>query len=190
MTRIKIIIGSNRPNRFGVQPAAWIQELAKEHPGAIFEIVDLGEINLPLLDEPLPAISGKYQNEHTKAWSKTIAEADGFVFVTPEYNHATSAVLKNAIDYLAAEWRHKPVAFVSYGVEGGVRATDNLRVIGGNLSMYPLYEQVSLVNYWSLLDENGKLVPTDEHAQKAHKMLTALIFWSETFKTAREKLQQ
>ncbi len=190
MTNIKIIIGSNRPGRFGAQPAAWIQDLAREHPEATFEIVDLHEVGLPLLDEPMPALYGKYENEHTKAWSKIIAEADGFVFVTPEYNHATSAALKNAIDYLAAEWRHKPVGIVSYGVEGGGRAADNLRVIVGNLSMYPLYEHVSLVNYWAHLDENGKFSPTEDHTERAHKMLHALTFWAETFKDARAKLQK
>lgn len=188
MSIIKVIIGSNRPSRFGKQPADWIMELSKEHSEATFELIDLAEVNLPFLDEPTPALYAQYTQDHTKAWSKIIDEADGFIFVTPEYNHATSAVLKNAIDYLAAEWRHKPVAFVSYGVQGGVRAVENLRTIVANLSMYSVYDQVNFINYWAQLDESGKLIPTDEQTDQAHKLLKNIAFWSDTFSEARQKL--
>ncbi|HEX8762173.1 MAG TPA: NAD(P)H-dependent oxidoreductase [Candidatus Saccharimonadales bacterium] len=190
MALIKIIIGSTRPGRFGNQPAEWIKTLGDERAEHSFEIIDLAEVNLPLLDEPQPALSGNYANDHTKSWSKTISEADGFIFVTPEYNHAAPAALKNAIDYLAAEWRHKPAAFVSYGVEGGVRAVENLRVVAGNLSMYSLYETVTLVNYWAQLDQDGMFVPSPDQITKAHKLLDAVTFWADHFKDARTKLQK
>jgi NAD(P)H-dependent FMN reductase len=190
MSLIKIIVGSTRPGRFGDQPAEWINQLAKEHPDHSFDVVDLAKVNLPLLDEPQPALYGNYTRDHTKAWSKIISEADGFIFVTPEYNHAVPAALKNAIDYLAAEWRHKPAAIVSYGVEGGVRAAENLRVIAGNLSMYSLYEAVALVNFWAQLDSNGKFTATEDQTERAHKMINAVTFWADQFKEARQALQK
>lgn len=188
MPVIKVIVGATRPNRFGIQPAEWIMELAKEHPEATFELVDLAEHQLPLLDEGQPAASGVYENEHTKAWSKVIDEADGFIFVTPEYNYGTSAALKNAIDYLAAEWRYKPVSFVAYGVTGGVRAVLSLRQVVANLSMYSMRDELNFVNYWSQLDADGKLQPTEAQTDQAHKLLSNTIFWSDTFKTARQTL--
>src|SRR5881392_705651 len=104
MPKITIILGSSRPTRFAHQPGNWLMELGKSMPDVEFDLVDLAEVNLPFLDEPLPAMAGQYQNEHTKDWSKVIAKADGFVFIAPEYNHSYTPVLKNAIDYLYAEW--------------------------------------------------------------------------------------
>lgn len=188
MSLIKVIVGSTRPGRFGIQPAEWIMSLAKEHPEATFELVDLEKINLPLLDEAQPALMGEYTKDHTKAWSKIIGEADGFVFVTPEYNHSTSAALKNAIDYLAAEWRYKPVAFVAYGVLGGLLAVQSLRQIVTNMSMYDLKDEINIANYWAQLDADGKFVPSEAQIIDAHKLLTNIAFWSEQLGEAREKL--
>src|SRR5581483_804162 len=111
---------------------------------AQFELVDLLDYPLPHLDEAVPAIRGDYQNEHTKAWAAKIASFDGFVMVTPEYNHSTSGVLKNAIDYLYAEWANKAVGFVSYGSAGGARAVEHLRLIAGELQMADVRQQVTL----------------------------------------------
>ena len=119
MTRIGIILGSTRPNRNGEQVATWVYDIASRRSDADFELVDLRDYPLPHLDEPLPPAMGQYQGEHTKAWSDKIASFDGFVMVTPEYNHSTSGVLKNAIDYLFAEWNNKAVGSVSYGGVGG-----------------------------------------------------------------------
>lgn len=188
MSVIKVIVGSSRPGRFGIQPAEWIMKLSEEHPGHTFELIDLAAVNLPLLDEPVPALYAQYSKDHTKAWSKVIAEADGFIFITPEYNHAAPPTLVNSINYLAAEWRHKPVALVSYGVEGGVRAVENLRVIAGQLSMYSLYEEVNIINYWAQLDDQGTFTPSADQTEKAHKMLKAVTFWGDIFKEARQKL--
>ena len=122
MIRIGIILGSTRPNRNGEQVARWIHAMASRRGDAEFELVDLRDYPLPHLDEPLPAArSSQYQHAHTRAWSSTIASFDGFVIVTPEYNHSTSGVLKNALDYLYAEWNNKAVGFASYGGAGGAR---------------------------------------------------------------------
>ena len=142
MLKIGIIIGSTRPGRNAEQVAKWYYEVAKERTDAEFELIDIADYNLPLLDEVLPAGYHQYENEHTKKWAAKIAEFDGFVMVTPEYNHSTSAALKNAIDYLGLEWNNKSVGFVSYGSAMGVRAVEHLRQIVGELQMADVREQV------------------------------------------------
>jgi NAD(P)H-dependent FMN reductase len=149
MTRIGIILGSTRPNRNGEQVARWVYDNASRRSDAEFELVDLRDYPLPHLDEPLPPSMGQYQKEHTRQWADKIASFDGFVFVTPEYNHSTSGVLKNAIDYLYAEWNNKAAGFVSYGGVGGARAAEHLRLIAGELQMADVRQQVAL----SLLTE-------------------------------------
>ncbi len=189
MVKIKIITGSSRPGRFNIQPAKWIETITKSIPNSEVELLDLQEINLPFLDEAIPPAMGQYANLHTKAWAEKIAEADGFVFVTPEYNHSYSAILKNAIDYLFKEWNYKPVAFVSYGsMAGGTRAVEHLRAIAAEIKLYDLREQVMLPNYWGSLNEKGEYQFTEEQYTHAKGMLTSLIFWAEEMKVSRQKL--
>jgi NAD(P)H-dependent FMN reductase len=186
---IKVILGSTRPGRFGEQPARWIMDLAKEHSEARFELVDLQEINLPFLDEPKPAMYGEYTHEHTKRWSKIIDEADGFIFVTPEYNSGVPAPFKNAVDYLFAEWKHKPVAFISYGaVVGGVLSVNNWRSIFAYLDLIGLSDHLLFNEYWKQLDEEGKLAPTQEQVAKGHKLLTNISFWATKLEPIRTQL--
>ena len=135
MTRIGVILGSTRPGRRGESVARWVMDGAGRRSDAEFELVDLADYPLPHLDEPLPPSMGQYQNAHTQVWAATIGRFDGFVFVTPEYNHSTSGVLKNAIDFLYAEWNNKAMGVVSYGVVGGARAAEHLRLIAGELQM-------------------------------------------------------
>jgi NAD(P)H-dependent FMN reductase len=144
MTRIGIILGSTRPNRNGEQVANWVLENATRRSDAQFELIDLRDYPLPHLDEPMPPSMGQYQQQHTKQWADTIGSFDGFVIVTPEYNHGTSGVLKNAIDYLYAEWNNKAVGFVSYGGVGGARAAEHLRLVAGELQMADVRQQVAL----------------------------------------------
>jgi NAD(P)H-dependent FMN reductase len=193
MPLIKVILGSIRPGRFGEQPANWIMDLAKEHPEATFELVDLAEIKLPFLDESVPpsVSNGDYEHEHSKEWGRIIDGADGIIFVTGEYNHGIPASLKNAIDFAAKEWFYKPVSFVSYGAKaGGVRAVEQLREIAGWLRMYDMHDEVAIRNYWAQLDENGKFQPTDEQNEDAHRLLKNLAFWSEKMKPIREELEK
>jgi NAD(P)H-dependent FMN reductase len=144
MTRIGIILGSTRPNRNGDQVAKWVYDLASRRSDAQFDLIDLLDHPLPHLDEPLPPSSGRYQHEHTRAWADTIASFDGFVIITAEYNHSVPGVLKNALDYLYAEWNNKAVGFVSYGAAGGTRAAEQLRLICGALQMADVGQQVAL----------------------------------------------
>jgi len=128
MLKIGIIVGSTRPGRKAAAVAKWVHDILKSRKDAEFEIVDIEDYKLPLLDEPLPPTMHQYRNAHTKTWSEKIASLDAYIFVTPEYNHATSAALKNAIDFLYHEWNNKVAGFVGYGGAGGVRAVENLRL--------------------------------------------------------------
>src|SRR5689334_2007635 len=184
MTRIGIILGSTRPNRNGEQVAKWVYDIASRRSDAEFELVDLRDYPLPHLDEPLPPSMGQYQNEHTKQWADKIASFDGFVFVTPEYNHSTSGVLKNAIDFLYAEWNNKAAGFVSYGSAGGTRAVEHLRLVMGELQVADVRAQVALslstdFENWSSLN------PAGYHQDHLNTMLDQLITWSEALRTVR-----
>ncbi|MEK7622074.1 MAG: NAD(P)H-dependent oxidoreductase [Patescibacteria group bacterium] len=189
MTKIKIIAGSTRPGRFNIQPATWIYDLAKGRKEIEVELLDLMKVNLPFLDEPVPPSQNQYSKEHTKSWAKIIDGADGFVFVTPEYNHSFSAALKNAIDYLFKEWHYKPVAFVSYGsLAGGARAVEHLRGVAAEIKLYDLREQILLPNYWDNLDAKGQYRFTSDQVKAANHLLDALIFWGTEMKLSRAKL--
>ena len=177
MTRIGIILGSTRPNRNGEQVANWVFDLASRRDDAEFELIDLRDYPLPHLDEPLPPSLGQYQHEHTKQWAATIASFDGFVIVTPEYNHGTSGVLKNAIDYLYAEWNNKAVGFISYGSVGGARAVEHLRLVAGELQMADVRQQVAL----SLITEFKNFSvfkPGDYTLAALNTLLDQVIAWS------------
>ncbi len=189
MNKIIILTGSVRPGRFNIQPAQWIYEIAHKRNDVETELADLQKIDLPFLDEPVPPSQHTYSKSHTKAWSKKINEADGFIFVTPEYNHSLSPVLKNAIDFLFYEWHYKPVTFISYGsVAGGTRAVEHLRSVAAEIRMYDLREQIMLPNYWDNLDNKGIYRFTEEHEKLANQMLDSLIFWSKVMNEARAKL--
>ena len=177
MTQIGIILGSTRPNRNGEQVAKWVLDIASRRNDAKFELVDLRDYPLPHLDEPLPPSLGQYQNDHTKEWADKIASFDGFVIVTPEYNHSTSGVLKNAIDYLYAEWNNKAVGFVSYGAAGGARAAEHLRLVAGELQMADVRQQVvlSLVTEF----ENFRTFkPRNYNVAALNTLLDQVVAWS------------
>src|SRR5262249_15942489 len=146
--KIGIVLGSTRPGRNGAQVAAWVFDRASGRGDVQFELVDLADYSLPHLDEPVPPSMGQYAHEHTKQWAAKGAEVDGYVFVTPEYNHSTAGVLKNAIDFVYPEWNDKAAGVVSYGSSGGTRAAEHLRLILGELQVADVRQQVtfSLVN--------------------------------------------
>jgi NAD(P)H-dependent FMN reductase len=185
MTRIGIILGSTRPNRNGEQVARWVYDVASRRDDAEYELVDLRDYPLPHLDEPIPASMGQYQNEHTKAWADKIASFDGYVFVTPEYNHSTSGVLKNAIDYLYAEWNNKAAGFVSYGAAGGTRAAEHLRLIAGELQIADVRQQVAL-SLIADFENFSVFKPNDYHVGALNTLLDQVVAWS----TALEYLRK
>lgn len=142
---LKVIIGSTRPVRAGVAVAEWFGELASKRAEFDAGLVDLAEINLPLLDEPEHPRRGRYLHQHTRRWSRLVAAADAFVFVVPEYNHGYNAATKNALDYLYDEWRDKPVGFVGYGGRaGGMRSVGMLTEVVTALGMLPAVNSVGI----------------------------------------------
>lgn len=187
--KIQVILGSTRQGRFGEQPANFIMEELKNYPEIEAELIDLRDWPLPFFDEKTPTSSngGNYVNELGKKWADKIGEADGYIWVTPEYNHSTSAVLKNAIDWIYKEWNHKPVAFISYGsAAGGARAVEHLRNIAVELQMAPTRTAIHLSSYYHNLDENGKY-KFDSFKDTAKALIEQLSWWTDALKTAREK---
>ena len=182
--KIAIILGSTRPGRNGKPVADWVVEKASVRTGAKYELVDLADFPLPHLDEAMPPSLGQYAGEHTKAWAATIDSYDGFIFVTPEYNHSTSGVLKNAIDYLYGEWNNKAAAFVSYGALGGARAIEHLRAIASELQLAHVRQQVSFSLYTDF--ENFSVFkPGAQHDDAATTLFDQLESWAGALKTVR-----
>ncbi|MDX6289767.1 MAG: hypothetical protein QOH42_1566 [Blastocatellia bacterium] len=188
MLKIAIIIGSTRPGRKGEAIAKWVYEIAQKRNDAEFELVDIKDYDLPLLDEPMSPGMGPdhYTHQHTKIWSAKIASFDAFVFVTPEYNHATSGALKNAIDFLYHEWVNKSAGFVGYGGASGARAVENLRLIMGELQVADVKAQVGLSLYTDF--ENFSVFkPAPQQEQSVNAMLEQVTAWGGALKTMREK---
>ncbi len=177
MTKIGIIIGSTRPGRNGEAVAKWVHEVASRRTDAEFELVDLLDFNLPHLDEAIPPSAGQYTQPHTIAWAEKIASFDGFVIVTPEYNHSTSGALKNAIDFLFAEWNNKAVGFVSYGSVGGARAVEHLRLVAGELMMADVRAQLAL-SLMTDFEAYSKFLPDERHEQTLGTVLDQVVAWS------------
>jgi NAD(P)H-dependent FMN reductase len=185
MVRIGIILGSTRPNRNGEAVAQWVHDFASQRSDAEYELVDIKDFNLPLLDEPVPPSMGQYSKEHTKAWAAKISSFDGFVFVTPEYNHSTSGALKNAIDFLYAEWNNKAAAFVSYGSAGGVRAVEHLRLIMAEVQIAGVRNQVFL-SLGADFENFSMFKPRPHHQKTLSGMFEQLVAWTGALKHLRE----
>lgn len=185
MIKVGIIVGSTRPGRKGETVAKWVLEIANKRGDAEYELVDIASYDLPLLDEPMPASMGKYQNAHTLAWAAKIKEMDAFVFVTPEYNHGTSAALKNAIDYLYAEWNNKAAGFVSYGASAaGGRAVENLRPIMAELQIADVRAQVML-SLFNDFKNFSVFEPAPHQAGAVNAMLDQVVLWGKALKSVR-----
>ena len=185
MIKIAIILGSTRPNRNGKAVTKWVYEIAQKRTDAEFELVDIKDFNLPLLDEPAPPIMGQYSKPHTKAWAAKIDSFDAYVFVTPEYNHGTSGALKNAIDFLFAEWSNKAAGFVSYGGASGARAVEQLRLNLAEVRMATVRNQVLFSMYTDF--ENFSVFKPDSHKEESvNAMLDELIAWGGALKTLRK----
>jgi NAD(P)H-dependent FMN reductase len=186
MLKIALVIGSTRPGRKGEAVAKWVVEHAKKRSDAEFEIVDIADYDLPLLDEPIPPSLGQYTQPHTKAWAKKIGFFDGFIFITPEYNHSTSAALKNALDYLYAEWNNKAAAFVSYGTLSGARAVEQLRPIMAELQIADVRAQVAF-SLFTDFENFSRFTPDPRHLQELDLLLNQLIAWAGALKPLRER---
>lgn len=184
MLKLAIVIGSTRPGRKADAVARWVYDIAKKRGGAEYEVVDIKDFNLPLLDEPVPPSMGQYSKPHTKAWAAKINSFDAFVFVTPEYNHGTSGALKNAIDYLFREWNNKAAGFVGYGSAGGVRAVEHLRLVMGELMVADVRAQVML-SLFTDFENFTTFKPAATHEKAVNVMLDQVIAWGGALKNTR-----
>jgi NAD(P)H-dependent FMN reductase len=187
MIKLQVLLGSTRPGRAGEVVAEWVHAVVKERKDISIELVDIASFNLPLLDEPMSAFmsGGKYTHDHTKAWSDKIAQADGYIFITPEYNHSMPGALKNAIDFLYPEWNNKAAGFVSYGVHGGTRAVEHLRVVAGEVQLADVREQLAL--YLGADFENyHTFKPTQKHQAQLQKVIDQVAAWSKAMQPLRK----
>jgi NAD(P)H-dependent FMN reductase len=186
LPHLAVIIGSTRPGRVGDVVAAWFRDLAVADGRFEVELIDLAEVNLPVFDEPHHPRLGKYVHEHTKRWSAVIARADAIVWVIPEYNHSFSAAVKNAVDFLSAEWADKPVGLVSYGgVAAGTRAVQALKPVLTALKTVPLADSINIPFVHSHV-RDGQFVAPDTITASAGVLLNELDRWTAALRPLRE----
>ncbi|HEY1041585.1 MAG TPA: NAD(P)H-dependent oxidoreductase [Candidatus Paceibacterota bacterium] len=188
---IKVIVGSTREGRFADKAATWIADELKKQEGADVEILDLREYEMPFFNEAVtPSYKTEpYKNEVVARFTQKINEGDAFVIVTPEYNHSTSGVLKNALDWVYQEWNNKPVAFVSYGSTGGARAVEQLRLIAVELQMAPTRNAVHIPGeqYFPVLFGQGSAQELFAKMQsQADALISQLMWWTKALKNARK----
>ncbi len=185
--KLHTIIGSVRPGRVGLPVGNWIDALAGRDDRFETTLVDLAEVNLPFLDEPEMPHLGRYSHEHTKAWSRTIDAADAFVFVMPEYNAGLSPALKNALDFLSAEWKHKAVGMVSYGgISGGQRGAQMLKTTMLQLNLMPAPAAVPIPFVSGMINDDGDFEPSEPVAKGAVRMLDSVAEWTDLLRPKRE----
>lgn len=185
--KLQTIIASTRPGRVGPSIAKWFNGYAEGHGAFDAKLIDLADFDLPLYNEPMHPRMQKYEHEHTKRWAKSVAEADAYVFVTPEYNFGTTPALLNALNYVYLEWNYKPAAFVSYGgVSGGIRAVQMVKPTMGVLKMVTLLEQVTIPMFPQFIDkETGAFTPNDLQLKSAQEVLDELKKWSDALTPMR-----
>lgn len=183
MYNLKIISSTVRPGRKGPIVAQWIADLAEKSGNFNVEVLDLGVVNLPLLNEPLHPMMQKYEFEHTRSWAAKIEEADAFIFVTAEYDHGYPAPLKNAIEYLMHEWSYKAAGIVSYaGISAGTRASNDLKRDLATMRMIPLAEQVNIPMFTQFINGENQFVANEVSIQSVHTMLKAIVRWTKGLK--------
>lgn len=185
MLKVGVIAGSTRPNRKSIDVAKWTLEIAKKRGDAEYELVDIKDYELPLLDEPIPPSQGKYQHAHTKKWAAKIAGLDAFVFVTPEYNHGIPGALKNAVDYLFAEWNNKAAGFVGYGSAGGARAVEQMRLVMAEVRVATVRSQVML-SLFTDFENYTVFKPHAHHEKTVGTVLDEVLSWGGAMKTLRK----
>ena len=189
MIDVAIILGSTRPGRRAEPIARWIHGIAGKRGDARFELVDIADFKLPLLDEPMPAMMHKYTQLHTRNWAAKIGSFDAFVFVTPEYNHGISASLKNAIDFLYREWNNKAAGFVGYGAGEGTRGVEQLRLIMAEMQVATVRAQVGL-SLFTDFENFHVFKPAAKREAAVTSMLDQLVAWGGALKAVRQRQKE
>ena len=185
--RIGIVLGSTRTGRFSEKAGNWLLGVARKREGVTFELVDLRDYPMPLFDEPMSPMRAPAKNEAAQRWARKVAELDGFVFVTGEYNHSIPASLKNALDYVYAEFNRKPASFLGYGSVGGARAIEQLRLVLVELQVAPLRHSVHLgrEEFMGMMMHGKTFADFPQLDPQADLMLNDLVWWAETLRTGR-----
>jgi NAD(P)H-dependent FMN reductase len=188
MYNLKIISSTVRPGRKGPVVAKWVLDAVRKHGVFDAELLDLGEIKLPLMNEPIHPRLKQYEHQHTKQWSAKIEEADAFIFVTGEYDYSYPASLKNALEYLVHEWAYKAAGVVSYSIGpfAGVRAVMSLKSDLLSLKVVGLGEWVTVPTLDQFINEDGEFVPNDSQRGQLTVMLDQLVRWTKGMKSIRE----
>ena len=185
--RLNTIICSTRPGRNGPKIGKWFHEFAAEHGKFDAVLVDLAEFELPVFDEPKHPRLQEYQHPHTKRWSESVASADAFVFVTPEYDFFAPPSFVNAIIYLSKEWAHKPAGLLSYGgISGGLRAAQSEKLLLNSMNVMPIAEGAPVPLYTQYIGEDGFFRPSEQIAAGGKAMLDSLHRWAVALKTMRD----
>lgn len=188
MINLHVVITSMRPGRVGLPVGEWFDTYARADGRFNVRLVDLMEVNLPFMDEPNHPRLEQYTKDHTKAWSKTIDEADAFAFVTPEYNYGMPASLKNAIDFLSREWAYKPAGFVSYGgISGGTRSVQHAKQVVTTVNMMPMSPAVNVPFVAKFINDDGRFEPNEPLEKGATALLDELEKWAAALKPLREE---
>jgi NAD(P)H-dependent FMN reductase len=187
MYNLKIITSTVREGRKGPLVTAWIAEIARQNGSFNVEVLDLGVINLPMMNEPLHPVMKKYKHEHTKQWSAKIEDADAFIFVTAEYDYNYPAPLRNALEYLYHEWAYKPAGIISYGgISGGTRATNSLKSDLSVFKIVPLTETIHFPFFTQSINEQNVFVPNESAVTAAGVTLKELVRWTKGLKAIKE----
>ena len=180
------IICSTRPGRVGPAVARWFHDVAVRHEKFDAQLIDLAEVNLPLYDEPHHPRQQKYTQEHTKRWAATVAVADAYAFVTPEYNYGPPPSFVNALNYVYLEWNYKHCAFVSYGgISGGLRSVQQEKLLVTALKMMPIVEAVTVPMVSRMIDASGTFLPNEHMEGSATALLDELAKWAEALRAMR-----
>lgn len=187
LPKLHVVVCSTRPGRVGPSVARWFNEFVANHGGFDANLVDLADFKLPVYDEPIHPAKQDYQRAHTKAWSESVAAADAYIFVMPEYNYFPPPALVNALDYVYREWNYKPCGFVSYGgASGGLRAVQAAKLHVATLKMMPMVEGVMVPMVANLIDEAGVFKSNDLIDASAVTLLDELLRWTRGLKAMRE----
>ena len=187
MPRLGVIVASTRDGRVGMPVTRWFLEIARSHGGFDIALIDLKEVDLPILTEPNHPRLRKYTQEKTKSWSATVAACEAFVLVTPEYNHGSPPALVNALDHLSGEWNYKAAGFVSYGgASGGMRSVMMTRQILTTLRMVPVVEAVNISFVAQAMDKDSGSFKGSETLEKAARaMLDEIVRWTTALSSLR-----
>lgn len=185
MNKIAVVTGSTRPNRLNLEVAQWVLARAQERADAAYELVDIAEFNLPLLDEAFPAAYQNYQNDHTQRWAQKLAEFDGYIFVTGEYNHSVLPALANALSYVNVELNNKAAGIVGYGSAMGARAIEHLRGILSELQVAHV-QKTGLFSLFTDFENFSSFAPTEQAAGAVQPMFDQLAAWTNALNTVRE----